>query len=293
MTEARTGVGTAGARAYSAHMPRTATIHSLHVYPVKSCHGLDLQEALLGPRGFVGDREWMLVDGAGRFITQRTQPRLARLLVSPGADGRLRLDYEGLPSLMLDPALTAAQGALRRVRIWDDQVEARSAGGAASDWFSTVLGCAVDAVLAGPWTRREPSGSWHGDTAAPVNFPDGYPLLVCSTASLADLAGRMAEPVPMNRFRPNIVLSGLEPYEEDRLDSLRCGGVTLRPVKACTRCSTTLVDQETGLPGSNPLQALQAYRYDRELKGATFGQNVVLVAGAGLTLRVGDRFDCD
>jgi uncharacterized protein YcbX len=89
------------------------------------------------------------------------------------------------------------------------------------------------------------------------------------------------------------VLSGLEPYEEDRLDSLRCGGVTLRPVKACTRCSTTLVDQQTGLLGSNPLQALQAYRYDRELKGATFGQNVVLVAGAGLTLRVGDRFDCD
>ena len=293
MTEARTGVGTAGAQAYSAHMPRIATIHSLHIYPVKSCHGLDLREALLGSRGFVGDREWMLVDGAGRFITQRTQPGLARILASPGADGRLRVDHEGLPSLTLDPALTAARGAARRVRIWDDQVEARSAGRLASEWFSTVLGCAVDAVLAGPWTLREPRGSWHGDTAAPVNFPDGYPLLVCSTASLADLAGRMAEPVPMNRFRPNIVLSGLEPYEEDRLDSLRCGGIMLRPVKACTRCSTTLVDQETGRTGSNPLPTLQAYRYDRELKGVTFGQNVVLMAGAGQTLRVGDQFDCD
>jgi hypothetical protein len=264
-------------------MPIRARVASLHVYPVKSCRGISLQGALLGARGFDGDREWMIVDPRGRFITQRTHPQLAR--IETAFDGnQLVLRHAGHGSLVVPRHAPCTDESLRQVTVWKDSVAAHSCGPEAAGWLSTCIGTPVELVHASAATRREPAEPWRGGMPAPVNFPDGFPLLVCSSGSLADLNSRMTEAVPMSRFRPNIVLEGLPPYAEDTLRELGIGAVRLRLVKACTRCTTTVVDQDTGEQGSNPLPALRAYRYDPELLGVTFGQNALIVAGAGQTV---------
>ena len=144
-------------------------------------------------------------------------------------------------------------------------------------------------MRAGPFTERQPSGPWRGDRAAPVNFPDAYPLLVCNQASLEDLNRRLPAPLPMTRFRPNLVVDGLPPYAEDGIEELRFGAVRLGLVKACTRCSTTTIDQESGESSGNPLEVLRTYRFDRALRGVTFGQNALVTAGVTAVLEIGDR----
>lgn len=261
-------------------MPIRARVASLHIYPVKSCRGIELPRAVLGERGFDGDREWMIVDPRGRFITQRTHPQLARIETS--FDGHeLVLRHAGRGSLVVARNRPPTSDSQRQVSVWKDSVAAHSCGTEAAAWLSECIGAPVELVQASAATRREPADQWRNGTPAPVNFPDGFPLLVCSSSSLADLNSRMPEAVPMNRFRPNIVLDGLPPYAEDALPDLDIGAVRLRLVKACTRCTTTLVDQQSGEPGSNPLPTLRAYRFDAELMGVTFGQNALIVAGSG------------
>lgn len=261
------------------------TLLSLHLYPVKSCHRIDVTEAPLGPRGLRGDREWMITDAAGRFLTQRTYPGLTR--ISPVYVGEwLELRHPDLAPLRL-PREGAPDWPRRRVRVWDDEVEAAVADAAACSWVSQALGLEARLVHAGDFTQRQPSGPWRGDRDAPVNFPDGYPLLVCNRASLEDLNGRLPGPLPMARFRPNLVIDGLPPYAEDGIETLQFGAVQLRLVKACTRCSTTTIDQESGEASGNPLSVLRTYRYDSALRGVTFGQNALTTAGTGNSLRVG------
>lgn len=271
-------------------MSRTAQpvrIASLHVYPVKSCHRIDLAEATLGARGLERDREWMVVTPEGRFLTQRTHPALAR--VRPTLeDGQLVLRHPTLSPLAL-PAAGDARWPLRQVRIFDDEVQARVADDVAGDWISAAAGVPAQLVRADAATLRQPATKWRGGHQAPVNFPDGFPLLVCNAASLADLGARMATPVPMTRFRPNLVLEGLAPWQEDEIEELRFGSVVLRLVKPCTRCSTTTVDQESGITSGDPVSVLKGFRFDRELRGATFGQNALATAGVGARLRVGDE----
>lgn len=262
-------------------------IESLHVYPVKSCAAIDLDAARIGLRGFEFDRHWMIVDDEGRFLTQRTHPALARVRVRLLPDA-LELSYPGRPGLRVaQPASSAA--APRSVRVWNDTTLARPCGGDADRWLSEALGQPVALVEAGELTQREPPPDFRGDIAAPVSFPDGYPILVTSTASLADLRARMPDDpqLPMNRFRPNLVISGLAPWEEDRVHELDGEGVVLRLVKACTRCAITTIDQQRGVAVSDPVSVLRGFRFDRRLRGVTFGQNAVIVAGAGRTLRVG------
>jgi hypothetical protein len=267
-------------------MPIRARVAALHIYPVKSCRGIELQDALLGPRGFDGDREWMIVDRRGRFITQRTHPQLARIETS--FDGHeLVLRHAAHGSLVVPRHRPLASESLRQVSVWKDSVAAHSCGPEAATWLSACIGTQVELVQAGAATQREPAEPWRNGVPAPVNFPDGFPLLVCSSGSLADLNSRMPEAVPMTRFRPNIVLDGLPAYAEDTLPELDIGAVQLRLVKACTRCTTTIVDQETGEPSSNPLPTLRSYRFDPELLGVTFGQNALIVAGAGQSVRRG------
>ena len=161
------------------------------------------------------------------------------------------------------------------------------AGDTAAAWLRAALGVNARLMLATELTQRAPDVRWRGDIAAPVNFPDGFPLLICNRASLEDLNTRMPAAIPMTRFRPNIVISGIPAFAEDAVHSLHSGTVDLRLVKPCLRCTIPSVDQETGVPGSNPLPTLKTYRFNRELLGVMFGQNAIIAAGIGSTLRPG------
>jgi uncharacterized protein YcbX len=259
-------------------------VESLHVYPLKSARGIDLGHALLGTTGLDYDRHWLLVNPDGRFLTQREHPRLA--LVHTALRGTtLELSAPGLPALAL---ADGAPGAARRVRIWNDEVDAIDAGDAAGDWASRALGAACRLVRFDTRQARLSSRDWTGVVAAPNQFTDGFPVLVASRASLDELNSRLAQPLPMNRFRPNLVLAGLAPWDEDRIDELQIGSVRLKLVKPCTRCSITTIDQVSGTPtGDEPLRTLKSYRYDAALRGVLFAQNAIILAGIGATLTVG------
>jgi uncharacterized protein YcbX len=266
-------------------MVAMARIRSLHVYPVKACAGVSPDAARIDARGLEGDRRWMVVDAAGRFLTQRTHPALARVRAQPLPDGGVTLGFAGLPDLRLRPATLPRH---RRVRIWQDEVEAQVAGDEAGEWLSAAIGAPAGLVFADEATVRAPDPRWTGSAPAPVAFPDGFPVLVCSTSSLEALGRWMGETPPMACFRPNVVIEGWPAWAEDALTELRCGEVTLRLVKPCTRCVVTTLDPATGEPGANPLPALREHRYDPALKGVTFGQNALVLAPPGAVLRVGD-----
>ena len=265
------------------------TLHSLYVYPLKSARGIDLAEAVLAPTGIAGDRGWMLVSASGRFLTQREQPRLA--LVRTALRGTLLvLGAPGLPDLTL---ADDAPGTARAVRVWNDQCDGIDVGEAAADWASRALGTPCRVLRFDARRARLSAAQWTGNVAAPNQFSDGFPLLVANRSSLAELNGRLAgAALPMNRFRPNLVLDGLAPWDEDRIDELRIGDVRLRLVKPCTRCSITTIDQATGLPaGAEPLRTLRTYRFDAPLRGVLFGVNAIIIRGVGQLLKAGAPVD--
>lgn len=252
-----------------------ARLVSLHHYPVKSGRAIDLTSARLGRHGLQHDRAWLIVDAQDRFITQRSHPSLARLETLPGDDGSLRMSHPAAGRLELPPPpALSAPAELRRVRVWSREVPARDCGEAAAAFVTAVAGVPARLVA-----------------ALDATFPDGYPLLVCNAASLADLCRRLPAPVPMTRFRPNLVVEGWEPWAEDRIRVLQIGAARLRLVKACTRCVITSLDQQSGDPGTDPLPVLRSFRWDTALKGVTFGWNAEVIAGDGATLRVGDEVE--
>ncbi len=261
------------------------TLAALHVYPVKGCRGLAPATAWAGARGLEGDRRWMVVDGAGRFVSQRTRPRLAVVAPEP-APGALVLRAPGREPLVvpLGPDGGPAGGATATaVTVWRDTVAALDAGAPAAAWFEALLGDAARLVFMTDDTRRavDPAYAAPGDV---VSFADGFPWLLISEASLADLNARLPRPLPMSRFRPNLVVSGCAPYAEDGWRTLRIDEAVFRVVKPCARCSVTTVDQETGeSDGPEPLRTLAGYR--RVGNGVMFGQN--LLAERGGELRVG------
>jgi uncharacterized protein YcbX len=258
-------------------------LSEINVYPVKGCRRTALREAVIGRRGLAGDREWMVVRPDGTFLTQRTHPALARIV--PTLDsGRLTLRCEGCADLVVDavgarPAVT--------VSVWRQPCEAFDAGEAAAEWLSRALGDPVRLVQIAPDSTRMANREFVGERDVPVAFADGYPLLVCSVASLAELNRRLETPVPMERFRPNLVLTGLTPFAEDQIGSLRVGAVRLSLVKPCTRCTVPSIDQITGQPSTDPVPALKSFRFDRTLRGVTFGMNAVAEDGVGKTLATG------
>lgn len=252
-------------------------IQSLHVYPLKSGRVIDLQQSRLGPRGLEHDRAWMLVTANGRFVTQRSHRTLALLRAVPNDNG-ITLEHPHAGSIHIEtPALMASSPAdLRRVMVWKREIDAIDAGESAADFASAVLG--------------EPARVVAGESD---HFADGYPLLICTQASLDDLNRRLPEPLPMGRFRPNIVLSGAKPWQEDHIRQLRVGGLRIKLVKACTRCVMTGVDQLTGQKGLSPLPVLREFRFDENIGGVTFGWNARLEGGVGGVLRVGDAVEID
>lgn len=263
-----------------------ASIRELWIYPVKSCRGTRLDSAVLGERGIAADREWMIVDARGKFLTQRSLPRLASI-VPQLQPTTLRLCRENQPDLLLPRDPAALGGASVRVEIWKDTADAVDAGPEAAAWLEKALGVPARLVRATAATLRQPSEQWRQGLAAPVNFPDAFPLLVCNEGSLAELNTRLPAALPMTRFRPNIVIDGLPAYAEDRISALTTAGIELRLTKPCTRCSVPGVDQNTGVPDVSPLPVLMSYRYDAALAGATFGVNALIAAGVGQTLRPG------
>jgi len=269
-----------------------ARIAALNVHPVKGCGGIAVSSATaevtgLGALG-VRDREWMVVDAAGRFLTQREHPRLAR--VAPSVEGAsLRLAAPNAAPLDVPLALTQAPSS--EVVVWRSHVLGLDQGDAAAAWFSDYLGKRARLVRFDPAKPRRCNPDYVGKTGAHTMFADGYPVLVVGQASLDDLNARLAAKgspaLPMNRFRPNVVVAGLPPYDEDHLDTIESGGVTLKLVKPCVRCQVTTTDQATARVGIEPLATLGMYRRDDALAGVTFGMNAIVVAGAGRPLEAG------
>ena len=276
-----------------------ATVSGLFVHPVKSCAGVALREARLMDTGLDLDRAWMVVDAEGRFVTQRELPRMA--LVRP--------QIKVLEVVLRAPGMLALHLGINeveqpaRVQVWGDEVDAWDMGDVAGQWFSDFLGQpGLRLVRFDPEVTRLASKQWTGEVEAPIEFADGFPLLVVSEASLAELNQRLAAAgdaaVGIERFRPNIVLAGLQTHDEDRLHELRIataeGEVVLRLVKPCPRCPIPNVDPASGQSSPEVLQTLSAYRADARLDGAlAFGMNAVIVQGAGHPLCVGDAVRAD
>jgi uncharacterized protein YcbX len=264
------------------------SVTALNIYPVKSCRGIPLDRARLTDAGFEHDREWMVTRPDGRFLTQRDEPRLA--LIQPAFEGEwLRLEAPGRDPLRLP--LDAA-GPELEVTCWRDRCAAFDAGEEAARWLTAHLGSPARLVRFDARRSRRCNPEWTGDVAATTRFADAYPWLLISQASLDDLNSRLAVPLPMNRFRPNIVVDGLPPYGEDEVRDFVADRIRLRAVKPCDRCIITTTNQATAeREGDEPLATLRTYRFDPRLRGVLFGQNLVLVEGAGREIRVGQAFE--
>ncbi|MFG1882862.1 MOSC domain-containing protein [Micromonospora sp. NPDC049102] len=262
---------------------------SIHTYPVKGCHRLDHDDAFVQPWGLAGDRRWMVVDADGVGVTQRETTRLVglRATVRPGG---LVLRADGLPDLDVPEPAGGDPVPVRTFRSRTTSVPALPAGPAADAWVRALLDRPVRLVWLASPTRHLAAATREYDTGDQVSFADAYPLLLTSTASLDALNGWLAdageEPVPMTRFRPNLVVDGAPPWAEDGWAgrSLRVGDVRLRAAGPCDRCVVTTTDQETGVRAKEPLRTLGRYRNIRQK--LLFGLNVVPVDGG--PLRVGD-----
>lgn len=261
------------------------TVSALHRYPVKSCRGIPATELALDDRGPVDDRRWMLMDEAGVFMSQREHRRLALVAVELTADG-IRLTAPGMvPLVVRVPAADAADDLWATV--WSDAARVRPAGRDADRWFTTFLGVTARLVHQPRDAERALRREYAGAITAPrrVTLSDGAPLLLIAQASLDDLNARLESPLPMNRFRPNVVVGGATPFAEDAWTRIAIGDVLFEVAKPCARCTIPTVDQETAERGVEPLRTLARYR--KVGSGVLFGQNIAHHAPG--TIRIGDE----
>jgi uncharacterized protein YcbX len=258
------------------------SLSEINIYPVKSAHGLSLDQARLVRRGLEHDRRWMLVDKEDKFLTQRQFSQMA--LIHPALEeNALVLRAEGFAPFELPASLD--DGPIRTVQVWEDQCIAVSAGDDADSWLSDVLGHEVRLVYMPDECERQVDETYArpGDI---TSFSDGFSLLLISEASLQDLNSRLEQPVPMRRFRPNLVVSGCAPFAEDKWRRIRIGNIEFEVAKPCSRCIIPTIDTETGLrnPEREPLRTLAGYR--RRDNKVYFGQNLIH-RGTGL-INTGD-----
>jgi uncharacterized protein YcbX len=259
--------------AVNAEGARMGTLASVHIYPLKGCRAVDLGESAVEPWGLAGDRRWLLVDSDYRFVSQREHASLARLTVRYGPGAGITVSSDGYPPLFI---ATPGATELLKVTVWRSTVLAAATGPEADAWFSGYLGEPVRLAYLDDPTRRavDPEFGRDGDV---VSFADGYPLLLTSTGSLDQLGQWLAaegeRPVPMNRFRPNVLVTGFAPWAEDRWRRIRIGTVSFRVAKPCGRCMVTTTDQTTGERGPQPLKILGAKR--RFGQSLVFGQNII------------------
>lgn len=259
------------------------TLSAIYIYPIKSLGGISLDKAILTDRGLQHDRRWMLVDSSGRFLSQREIPQLALLQVLLGKEG-LVVALKNNSSEAITLPFTLASGPAMDVIVWEDTCTALVADDSINQWFSTRLAMPVRLVYMPDTTRRavDPRYAHHQEI---TSFSDGYPLLLIGQASLDDLNSRLSSPVPMNRFRPNLVFTGGDPFEEDRLGTFSINHIGFDCVKPCARCLVTTIDQDTAMAAKEPLKTLAAYR--SEGNKVLFGQNL-LAQGVG-TICIGDQ----
>lgn len=255
------------------------SLAEIRIHPVKSLGGFTVPEARLTKRGLEHDRRWMLVDEQGAFVTQRELPALACLHTAAGAAGFRVTDRRD--GAVLDLPWQQASGAERMCSVWSDRVRTRIGDPSWGAWFSARLGRAVDLVYMPDATRRRTDGRY---ATGITSLSDGFPYLVVSQASLDELNGRLERPVPMDRFRPNLVIAGGTPFQEDQWTDLRIGAARFRLVKPCARCAIVTTDQQTGARGKEPLQTLSSYR--RQGSKVLFGMNAM--GDADGVVRVGD-----
>lgn len=266
-------------------------VSSLLIYPVKSLRGCAVDSAAIDERGIAGDRRFMVVDPDGRFLTQRTLPHMA-LITTRLDESNLALHAAGHGDTTVP---RASQSGARRltVSVWKSEgLTAEDCGDEAADWLSGFLGTRCRLVRAGTDFQRAVRRAPEGLTERQVGFADAFPGLLLSEASLADLNDRLVEnskeAVPMDRFRPNLVIAGATPYAEDTWTRVRIGGVVFRSAGPCARCTVTTTDQATGARGMEPLRTLAQYRRDpAKPEDVNFGQNVIPETTQGV-IRVGD-----
>lgn len=256
------------------------------VYPIKSLGGIALPDARVEMRGLEHDRRWMLVDESGRFMSQREFPMMTQLSCSLTAT-HLEVFHKKMPHQRLRIPFDWPESALipMQVSIWDDTLEALAYPETFNTWFSVHLGAPLTLVKI-PDAARRITDPRYAPEGQHVSLSDGFPYLLISEASLAALNERLELPLPMNRFRPNLVVRGALPHAEDEWSDFRIGAVPFRGVKPCARCVVTTTDQENGMRSAEPLRTLATYR--KQGNKILFGQNVIWTGHAPASISVGD-----
>lgn len=285
-------------------------ISEINIYPIKSLKGIPLENSLVEKRGLRYDRRWMLTDRAGMFFTQREVPKMAAVTVKVESGG-LKVSAEGFGELSIPHEPDSAER--QTVTVWDSLVQGLAYRGAVNEWFSDVLSRDCQLVLMPETSERHVSKQF--DTGKDiVSFADGYPLLVIGESSVEELNRRILEtktdegresfvPYPMNRFRPNLVVKGSEPFAEDAWRTIRVGEAVFRVAKPCARCVMTTVDQDRGeFAGKDPLKTMATFRlakqvfpetyekYGQSATGVLFGENLI-PENPGVSVRIGDNVE--
>lgn len=261
------------------------TVSGIFIYPVKGLGAITLQESPVMPRGLMYDRRFLVVDASNEFVTQREYPKMATVWVELDGD-EIIFSAPDMDSVSF-PAIPAS-APTRTVHIWSSHVPAHSVSSDADLWLSQYLGFDAHLVYMPDTTRRAVNPEY-GEPGDIVSFADGFPLLIASEASLVDLNARIVAnggaSVPMNRFRPNVVIKGCDAFAEDRLGEIHIGDAFFRAAKLCARCQVTTTDQAAGeVRGPEPLRTLATFR--ETASGMMFGTNLIPLGGG--TIQVGN-----
>ena len=262
------------------------TVSELYIYPVKSLGGIKIDTAELTDRGFRHDRRWMLVDNDNRFLTQREHSQMALIGTSITEDG-IYVFQKSSPSQHVLIPFSYSSGKKIIVNIWDDLCDAVAVSDELNEWFSDALSISCKLVHMPDDSLRKVDERFAVTKNEVTSFSDAYPILIISQESLNDLNSRLPHELPMNRFRPNIVVEGCEPYEEDTMQHFRINGIDFYGVKLCARCVMPTINQDTAEKSKEPTRTLYSYR--RREHNVYFGQNV-LYHNAGV-IKVGDTLD--
>jgi len=272
-------------------------VSAINIYPIKSLKGIGVDSSVVEERGLRHDRRWLLTDGYGVFLTQRQFPRMALIEVGVGDDG-LYVTADGFGTMEL--AFSPDTGNRQQITIWQSFCDGDVYSATVNEWFSDVLATGCQLVHMPDDSRRSVNSRFDSGNDV-VSFADGYPLMTISDASLSDLNSRLDAPLPMNRFRPNLVVSGTDAYAEDDWASIRVGDALFRTTKPCERCVITTVDQSTGeFAGKEPLKTLASYRLAKMVMperlaplginetAVLFGQNLISES-PGTIITIGDE----